>query len=462
MVLESVRCDLALEQKLVPYTIGGVTKLADFPRQKSPGLPWKNRGYKNKGEVVDDPDNVLEMNKNLHLIGAGVRHSPFPDTCLFARAQVCEVGKEKVRSVWGYPLEVYLEEARFFYPLLEFLKGNDHSFPIGYGCEISRGGMAAITDAAIRFPGGRYMMTDWSKFDKSIPPWLIRDAFDLIKPLMDFAHVRDSEGLIWPVRPWRTERRWKKIIDYFIETPVRTNTGERFLVRGGVPSGSCFTNIIDSIINCVVTRYLCYQTCGFFPSAEIYLGDDGVCIFPSETVIDLDLIADLALEKFGMTLSRTKSYVTSLVENIHFLGYSNYPLGLPYRDQSLLIVSFIYPERSRDTALECAAAALGQLWTNFDPGVATKWFLVLEAISAVYYCAPDATVAQLINSIHRHKYLLHVGRETAVLTVPRPNDFGLILQVLPFPVPSRAVKVRSWDYSILYEDAYRRDVFCPD
>lgn len=43
---------------------------------------------------------------------------------------------------------------------------------------------------------------------------------------------------------------FKKVVDFFCGTPVRTCKGERFLVTGGISSGSCFTNLIESIINC--------------------------------------------------------------------------------------------------------------------------------------------------------------------------------------------------------------------
>ena len=450
LALESVRRDLAVERKLVPYTTGAVPELPDFPRQKSPGLPWKwSSLYKTKGDVVDIPKNMTAVRSYWYLVGDGVPHPSLPDVCLFARAQVCDVGKEKIRGVWGYPLLVYLEEARFFYPILEFLKGKSHSFPVAYGCEISKGGMLAISNAAQQLPGGKYLMTDWSKFDKSIPPWLIRDAFDLLAEIIDFGVVLDSKGFYWPVDPVKSLRRWKKIIDYFIETPIRTCRGERFLVCGGVPSGSCFTNVIDTVVNCIVQRYISYATIGSFPRAEIYLGDDGVCMFAQQSVISLDVMSDIAFGVFGLVLSRDKSYVTSNIENIHFLGYYNHPPGYPHREQDLLVVSFVHPEQSRDTAEECAAAALGQLWSNFNPYTAGLWFRVLQFIDRRYSLDTNEALLQLRRSAHRHKYLSHIGRDVGVITVPCLTDLGLVLDVQPNPSPPKLVYLRDWDYTDL-------------
>lgn len=458
MALESVRRDFSSTAKLIPHTMGAVPHLADFPRQKSAGLPYKNwPGYRSKGDVVDDPDELWKINTLWHHISARKAHKPLEDVCLFARSQVCPVEKQKIRGVWGYPIEVYLEEARFFYPLMDWLKSAECKFPLSYGLEMANGGMVAIADLAQRLgTDSKYLMIDWSKFDKSIPPWLIRDAFDIIADVIDFDHVRDSEGKVWPVRAYRSRRRWKKLIDYFIETPVRTCKGERFLVRGGVPSGSCFTNVIDSIINCVVSRYISYQTTGAFPLGELYLGDDGVCFFPRSSYLDLDNLAKVAFDCFGLVLNRDKSYVTSVVENIHFIGYHNAPHCAPNRDQDLLVVSFIHPERSRRTAEECAAAALGQLWANFDPRIAALWYRVVIFVSDAFCVTHDDIVTQLRRTAHRHKYLSHLGRHFPSLTIPSPNEWGHLLEVLPAPVPKRLLPIRRYEYGLLCAEGWKR------
>jgi hypothetical protein len=59
MAIQSVQEDLHCDEKLNPYTIRAVARLSEFPKAKSPGLPWKLRGYKSKGDVVAEPDNVL-------------------------------------------------------------------------------------------------------------------------------------------------------------------------------------------------------------------------------------------------------------------------------------------------------------------------------------------------------------------------------------------------------------------
>jgi hypothetical protein len=131
--------------------------------------------------------------------------------------------------------------------------------PIAYGIEMATGGMAYINDMCQSHIGKKYIMTDYRQFDKTPPAWLIRDAFSIVFDSLDLKHVEDSEGEVWPVNEVRTQRRIKKLVSYFINTPIRLASGERFRKRGGVPSGSTFTNIIDTIINCIVTRFVHYH-----------------------------------------------------------------------------------------------------------------------------------------------------------------------------------------------------------
>lgn len=218
LAIQSVREDLKIKEKLIPYTTGAIPTLQEYPRQKSPGLPYKLEGYRSKSEVTDDPEKFGEIRNMWHDIGRGIPHS-LPDTCLIARPMIAKNPDHKVRAVWGYPLAVYIEEARFFYPLQNYIKGCDHSLPIACGFEMANGGMNVVQNMVDRNPGSKFLCLDWKGFDKTIPPWLIRDAFALLHELIDMTKVKDSEGIVWNVRPDKSERRWKKMVDYFINTP---------------------------------------------------------------------------------------------------------------------------------------------------------------------------------------------------------------------------------------------------
>lgn len=430
-VLQSIKDDLGNAQ-LSPLTYQQVRDLPDFPGAKSPGLPYKNLGFTKKSDVYDDPiyrEHLINLWRN---IGHG-KNVKLPDVCMFARAQVAKAPKNKIRATWGYSFDVYMEEARFFYPIQEFIKSHKHNLPIAYGLEMANGGMVAINDMLQRHRNSKYVISDWSKFDKTIPPWLIRDAFEILEGLIDFSAVHRSA---------HEKRRFKKLVDYFVETPIRTCKGERFLVTGGVPSGSCFTNIIDSIINCIVTRFLVFQTTNAFPVGEIFLGDDGVFIVDGFAC--LEDIASLAIKYFGMILNVDKSYVTTNPSNVHFLGYFNYN-GYPFKNQDFLIASFIFPEHKRTRLVDACAAALGQMYSGFDPGYARNWLNIIHYLADLENSNPfslNEVVLHLKNNEFRHKYLAQVGISADSMTLPsRANS--QILEVLPktycnITLPSRA------------------------
>lgn len=314
MVLESIRKQLKPKELLIPMTTGAVAKYPDFPKSKSPGIPLKQQGYATKGDALADPTVLHDIRKLWYKIEAGVKVE-LPDTAAYARAQISTRDVNKVRATWGIPMCVYMQEATWFYPVLEHLKQHETSF-IAYGVETGKGGMRYIEEALLKFPDSNKLMSDWSKYDKTIPPWLIRDAFNIIAEWIDWTQVRDSTGKCWPVREYRSKRRWRKMVDYFINTPVRLSDGTRYLKVGGVPSGSCWTNVIDSIINAIVMRYLIYDVTGELPLFDLYLGDDGLCI--TRRPLDLEGLSALAYTNFSMLLNDNKSYQTLSNKNVHF------------------------------------------------------------------------------------------------------------------------------------------------
>ena len=104
----------------------------------------------------------------------------------------------KVRATWGYPLHYYLAEAGFFHPILEHFK-SIQAPTIAYGIEIANGGMKWLDEKMGRHPTETFLMGDWSRFDKTIPPWLIRDAFNILWDWIDDTHVIDSDDHIWGI-----------------------------------------------------------------------------------------------------------------------------------------------------------------------------------------------------------------------------------------------------------------------
>nr|APG78308.1 RdRp [Hubei partiti-like virus 9] len=438
--LQTLRDDYLPAEKLIAGTLGFAEKHPELPKDRSPGLPWKLKGYKTKRDCLNDPEARRIWHTKWDRIGRG-KDETLPDAALFLRAQIADVGTDKIRSVWGYPIDVIVEEGRWFYPFIKWVRDGENTIPIAYRAEMANGGMAYLNDMLNCFHDSSYIVGDWSKFDKTIPPWLIRDCFQIVMDAFDHSKVVDSEGLVWNVNPARSIRRFKRIVRYFINTPVRMCTGRRFMKLGGVPSGSMWTNLIDSMVNTLVWRYLTYHTLGQFPQAELYLGDDSVVVGPGP--VNLDDIAALAFQAFGMVLNVRKSYVTTNPKNVHFLGYYNHD-GRPYKAQDFLIASFIYPERNVDDNIVRVSRAVGQMWSTLNGGAAVSWHNLVSHMMTDFGYSADEINQHIRSKPGFFKYLRILGIDLSQVTLPERSYCWqpFIERVEAFPVPLKPYRRR--------------------
>lgn len=449
LALQSVMDDFKALGKVNPISFEEVQKHTDFPRNKSAGLPWINRGLRKKGETLEFPG-VMEYIKNKwRRIGKGYPTS-LEDCTLVARAQVCTIEKEKIRPAWGYPLEVYSEEARFFLPFMDRFKEFGHNIPIAYGFEMMNGGMRAIHSAFSRVKK-LYVSTDWSQFDVRCFPQLIRDAFSVIDQCFNFDVIKHFDEQI-EVSEEKMKRRWKRVIKYFINTPIRTPKGKRFRKKSSVPSGSTFTNLVDSIINMIVVRTCVREVSGSFPSVEIYMGDDSC--FGITGFMDMTKFAECAKECFGFKLNVEKSFFTNRLDNLKFLGYWNEG-GLPRRAVDPLIVGFVEPEYERRDAIELASAALGMMWACCDPTWAVCWRSIINEVCQTFGHSGSDVVTHFRETFHRHRYLIHVGDEFMFFNIPDVVD-DMIFEVIPQFVCKRRLKVPRWNYFIIWNNVLTR------
>lgn len=450
----SVLKEFQPKEPIIPWTNGHVFTSNRAPRSSAAGFPYIGMS---KGEVFDNPSLCKDMISKWRAVGAGYPIK-FPDTQVFFRAQVCDPTKHKIRATWGYPVSVFAEEARFLYPYLDWLKERTDMYPLAYGLEMANGGMQYINNMANLVTSPYHLMIDWSKFDKTIPPWLIRDAFSIFFHAFDLSHVCDSEGIIWEVSEEETKRRISKLIKYFINTPFQMSTGERFMKDGGVPSGSAFTNIIDSIVNAIATRYCIYHTLGGMWVSDMYLGDDGYVVLRSP--LSIDALAEFAMQQFGMEINKEKSYITTNPINIKFLGFNNFS-GYPARGQDFLIASFIFPERfygNPDPGYS-AVRALGQLWSTLNPKDAIVWLRIIEDLQDDF----SFKVEEYLSTLERRKFfkfLLTLGFSLDDLGVPEVIH-GIIPAVMPKNDCKRIPVICSYHMESLYQELQTISVWIP-
>jgi hypothetical protein len=208
----------------------------------------------------------------------------------YYRAQV-----GKIRLVWALPLSTILVEGMFMVPIIRKLQTVDVPYTMGY----TSGAMAGRMDR-LSYSSTQYCL-DWSKFDSTIPCRVLHACFSIVKSWFD--------GL--------DETAFNVVERNFCTCPILMPDG--YIYKGrkrGVPSGSYFTQLIDSLANMLLTHYISFRI-GETIQDAVYLGDDSVMsmgVFP-----DIKAWSKEA-EMMGMKINAAKQVVTH--SNPHYLGHN--------------------------------------------------------------------------------------------------------------------------------------------
>lgn len=345
--LERFKKYLDVETKIDPVSLREACD--GLPQSTSPGLPFINThpGLK-KGDVIDKY--FRSFDNYWSRVGQGKVVSPLPHCAGFARSHISDPTKNKVRLIWAVPILVVSAEARFGLPLTQLFTSQTLGHNTGFGMEMMKGGMAwvdrQVRQASLKYGSLKYLMTDYTRFDSTIPAWLIRDIFNIIKTKFN---LTPSDDLIF-----------SKLIKYFINTTVVNMDGRCMQKDHGVPSGSMFTNLIDTFCNMIITWTVSDIVLKQQPVFEVFFGDDALVAYKESAVIDLDMIQSAAKYHFGVEVNTTKSYFTEKRTNIHFLGYFNKD-GSPVKPLYELLSSMLFPQYNHDEWSYCISRALGCL-----------------------------------------------------------------------------------------------------
>lgn len=229
----------------------------------------------------------------------------------------------KTRLVWGYPLSMTIVEATFARPLIDWFL--DTSTPMAFG--LRRNGLMArampITNSNVRFG------LDASKFDSSLKPYLIKAAFQILR-----THFEENSP---------NDEVWSIIEEYFIHTPILMPDGYVYKKHQGVPSGSYFTQMVDSICNYILVQAIFHRLTGATIQADkiLVLGDDS--LVGSSKYYSLHAIQSIAKE-YRITVNVTKSHVSRFGQAFEFLGHS-WQHGVPRRNVQELAKRLVFPEK---------------------------------------------------------------------------------------------------------------------
>lgn len=232
-------------------------------------------------------------------------------------------------------------------PLIEAYKQQDKYIWLG-GVFVDK-----IDRAVTRYPSEKFekFNLDWSGFDTSVVNRLIRTAFDILHAQIEWKTW--DYRICGPAERARWEHLWDNTVEYFINTPILLQDGTLLRKSHGIPSGSWFTQLVGSIVNWILIRFLI--RCALYKDHDLeldlglgidikVLGDDSFFALPRTIShkIDLHQFAALAKSCFGMTLNPDKCSRGS-TKDIKFLGFQ-YIGSYIYRPAVDWLGMALYPE----------------------------------------------------------------------------------------------------------------------
>jgi len=255
----------------------------------------------------------------------------FPDPCVaFKRTQF----DDKTRLVWGYPYAMTALEGIFARPLIEEFKKN-HT-PMAFAMPT---GVLGTKLRVASYHSEWAYSTDVKSFDSSISASLISEAFNILSTWFDLDQIEPTSGASY-------REIWDQVVHYFIHTPIFMPDGNVYKgKKHGVPSGSYFTQMIDSIVNVIMVGAISWKFSLHVDKESIFvLGDD--VLFWSNRSVNLGDISKYATKVFNAQFNEAKSSKFHYDESIHFLG-RDWINGLPTLDEEDILIRMVQPERYR-------------------------------------------------------------------------------------------------------------------
>jgi hypothetical protein len=186
------------------------------------GLPYYTQKRKVKEMALSDYEHIYE--------------SKFP-CILFTRTQE----GNKTRNVWGYPIADTVKEQQYYYPLLSFQKKLSWRSALIGPNAVDK----AVTSMVLQSgtSGLQLLSVDFSSYDSTVKYELQKLSFDYIKSLYQPSCSKDLDSIA------------DRFATIGIITPDGVMSGQH-----GVPSGSTFTNEVDSIAQYLVSSQVIGDT----------------------------------------------------------------------------------------------------------------------------------------------------------------------------------------------------------
>lgn len=293
----------------------------------------------------------------------GRRNVDWP--CMVAtRPGMVDRGDVKARGVWVYPYYMTIRECRYAEPIINAI--NSHSSFMGWTIKWTDGA-ANMLEAIFFDPPKTSFGADYSGFDYHQHVRRIKQSFAILHDMIDTRDYSTKEKRDF-------ERDWKDIVRYFIRTPMLC--GNRIYVkRCGTPSGSYFTQLVDSVYNMLALCDAIVRT-----NVEMYSGPilvsaiiDKMFILGDDSIVKLktrwasnakEKIIDYLLQFHNLVWHPHKGFwcTGNNPEDLEFLGHHFCGGSGPTRPMITFVEHALYPEKVHDSPGVKKAAIVGLIW----------------------------------------------------------------------------------------------------
>ena len=209
----------------------------DYNHKSSCGMFFKSRGYKTQKDVYDDPKARQLIRNTAHLIKIGKPVAFKWFVCVVDAKRNLDTGEIKSRVAWVPDLTLLIIEKMFALPVIKDIPEPPSPLTCHrFYCQDRSYGL------------------DFTSFDSTVPSWLIKCAFQKLFERFDLSMYTTGDKVY---AHHSLQRLINVIIHNFIYSRFRaTHCKTEMRKQHGVPSGSAFTYVINSIITHMVHTYL--------------------------------------------------------------------------------------------------------------------------------------------------------------------------------------------------------------
>lgn len=238
----------------------GVTYVDKINRKSSAGYPWgKSKQFVTKklepfGDYMDPVDFDSSVKRRYHQLlntyKKGFRGNPvFTAHLKDEPVSLAKIASNKTRVFCGAPLDYTLVVRQYLLSIIRVIQRNRYTFECAVGAVAQSAQWNDIYEHLTHFGDNTIVAGDYSAFDKTMPPCVIRAAFKIILRLCEKAGYTEEDLLV---------------VSCIMEDTAFPNVDIRSdLVQfnGTNPSGHPLTVIINSLANSLYMRYAYMRLC---------------------------------------------------------------------------------------------------------------------------------------------------------------------------------------------------------